>query len=1153
MQVIEGQVLISPSDITAAAACEFAWLRSLDVRLGRIDTLPEAVDPLMDRAAELGLLHEQRHLDSLTAIHGPSGVVTIDSPGGDLDALAEACEATLAALHARTPVVYQAALRDGDLRGFADFLVLDADGRYVVQDSKLARSAKVPALLQIAAYADILERHGIPIASHGVLVLGNGLESVHDLSTVIPVYRARRQALTELLTAHLVGTEVVAWGDVPACGHCAVCTEEVENHRDLLLVAGLRMTQREKLMSAGITTIDDLAAHSGPLPGIGHDTYTRLQRQARLQIRQESQSQPVYEVIDREPLTALPAPSPGDIFFDFEGDPMWQDPSDRSWGLEYLFGVIEADSGRFVTYWADDRRQERAALRNFLDYVAQRRRTWPDMHIYHYANYERHTLLRLAGQFGTGEDEVDDLLRTGALVDLYPVVRGAIQVGTRSYGLKALEPLFMPGHREGDVTSAGDSVVQYAAYCAERERGDDAAAAELRQQILDYNEQDCRSTQLLRDWLLGFAGTEPLATAPSAPHNTGSAAAEEAAVADPLWALAGDGERTPMQQGFALLAAAVGFHRREDKPFWWGHFDRLDNPPDTWADARDALLIEDCVVLQDWEKPGKKNHRRHLRARGTLQPGSCLERDRSAYLLYDWPHPAGLSDGGGTSRGHTNAEITLVAQDADSAVFEVVEALPKTADPFPQLPMAAAPTPGPSAKPLQRAIRGIASSAASGQLPTPIANLLLREPPALTTPGLPAVADDDFVGAITEAVRALDDSTLAVQGPPGSGKTHTAAHVIARLVKDDGWRVGVVSQGHSAVNHLLDGIVKAGVDPERVGKKDKPEGCLWRDVATAKTAEFLADHEGIGCVLGGTAWDFASDRVGPAQLDLLVVDEAGQFSLANTIAVSRSCQRLLLLGDPQQLPQVSQGTHPEPVDVSALGWLSQEAILPAELGYFLHTTWRMHPDLCRAVSEHSYAGRLTAHSCTSERDLRDDQRRPVTAGLIAEHVDHQGNSVMSAEEADRIAELAREALTCQWQPIPHAHHRPVLPEDVLIVAPYNAQVDLIRRTLAAQGLAGFRVGTVDKFQGQQAAMVLVSMAASSHDDVPRGMEFLLSPNRLNVAVSRAQWRTVVVHSTRLTDYLPATPERLDELGRFMKLLTTPAGEPSSPAPAPLRI
>ena len=216
MQVIEGQVLISPSDITAAAACEFAWLRSLDLRLGRIDALPDEADPLMDRAAELGLLHEQRHLDSLIALHGPAGVVTIDSPGGDLVALAEACDATLGALKAQTPVVYQAALRDGDLRGFADFLVLDEDGRYMVQDSKLARSAKVPALLQIAAYADILQAHGIPVANLGVRVLGNGQETVHDLSTVIPVYRARRQVLTQLLTDHLADSEAVAWGDVPA-------------------------------------------------------------------------------------------------------------------------------------------------------------------------------------------------------------------------------------------------------------------------------------------------------------------------------------------------------------------------------------------------------------------------------------------------------------------------------------------------------------------------------------------------------------------------------------------------------------------------------------------------------------------------------------------------------------------------------------------------------------------------------------------------------------------------------------------------------------------------------------------------------------------------------------------------------------------------
>ncbi len=378
-----------------------------------------------------------------------------------------------------------------------------------------------------------------------------------------------------------------------------------------------------------------------------------------------------------------------------------------------------------------------------------------------------------------------------------------------------------------------------------------------------------------------------------------------------------------------------------------------------------------------------------------------------------------------------------------------------------------------------------------------------------------------------------------MQGPPGSGKTHTASHVIANLVNTHRWRVGVVSQGHNAINHLLDCVAKAGVDPALVGKKDKPEECTWTDVPTKHTVNFLADHQGTGCVYGGTAWDFANaNRVEQGLFDLLVIDEAGQFSLANTIAVSRSTQRVLLLGDPQQLPQVSQGTHPEPVDQSALAWLTQEAVLPPDFGYFLHTTWRMHPDLCRAVSEHSYGGRLSAHPCTCERVMTGVHGHLVPAGVVVESLEHQGNSVASPEEAAAVAKLAREALTWQWQETPDEPGRPMTPDDVLIVAPYNAQVDLIRKTLESQGLRGFRVGTVDKFQGQEAPVVIVSMTASSHDDVPRGMEFLLSPNRVNVAVSRAQWRTIIVQSTRLIDYLPSRPERLHELGRHM-LLTTP--------------
>lgn len=1140
MQVVEDQVLISPSDITSAAACEFAWLRNLDLRLGRIEHLPDESDPLTARAADLGLLHEQRQLDAYASTFGPEGVVTIDSPGGDLKALTSACAQTLDALRAQRPVVYQAAVQDKNLRGFADFLVLNDDDEYVVQDTKLARTAKVSALLQIAAYADILASQGIPVADNGTLILGDGTQSIHDLRTVIPVYRARRQALEDLVTTHLQSISAAKWGDpsFSACGRCATCAEAAALHRDLVLIAGMRMTQRAHLNSAGINTIDDLASHVGSVPGMSGATLERLRRQAQLQIRQESEQDLPYEVIDVGSLSALPTPSPGDIFFDFEGDPMWQDPIEHTWGLEYLFGVIEADSGKFVHFWADDRRQERGALHAFLDYVAQRRRKWPDMHIYHYANYERAALLRLAGEFGEGEDEVDDLLRTGSLVDLYPIVRGSIQVGSSSYGLKALEPLFLPDKREGEVTTAGDSVIQYAAYCLEKERGDSGAADLVKQDILEYNAQDCHSTLLLRDWLLshreGEAHTSSLDDL--AETASGSKAADEAFIADPLWALAGEPPRTDTQQGFALLAAAVGYHRREEKPFWWGHFDRLDNPPDVWADARDALLMHECEVIQDWEKPQRGNHRRLLRVRGTLQPGSCLERETKAYLLYDSPHPAGMKDGGPNSRGHTNAVIELVDQDADTAVFDVVETLPRGCKAYSDHPMAAAPAPGPSAAPLQRAIAEIARrSAASGTLPTPVASLLLRQPPATSTP-LPSAQGDDFIGCITAATRALDGSTLAVQGPPGTGKTYTAAHVIAELVRNDHWRIGVVSQGHSAVNHLLDRIVEAGVDPSLVGKKDKPEDCRWTDVPTKEVAAFIDQHAQTGCVYGGTAWDFAaSDRVADHIFDLLVIDEAGQFSLANTIAVSRSAERMLLLGDPQQLPQVSQGTHPEPVDDSALGWLTQGEILPAEFGYFLSTTRRMHPRLCEAVSAHSYADQLQAHACTLDRRLVDSAGNEVCPGVVVELLDHFGNSVSSAEEAGRVAALAREALTWRWRDSADARLRPVTPADVLIVAPYNAQVELIQQELEWVGLGDFRVGTVDKFQGQEAPIVLVSMSASSHDDLPRGMEFLLSPNRTNVAVSRAQWRATLVHASRLTDYLPNRPEQLHELGRFMRL------------------
>ncbi|HEX2212365.1 MAG TPA: DEAD/DEAH box helicase, partial [Mycobacterium sp.] len=389
------------------------------------------------------------------------------------------------------------------------------------------------------------------------------------------------------------------------------------------------------------------------------------------------------------------------------------------------------------------------------------------------------------------------------------------------------------------------------------------------------------------------------------------------------------------------------------------------------------------------------------------------------------------------------------------------------------------------------------------------------------------------------AVLDLDKSYVAVHGPPGTGKTYTAARVIASLVNDHGYAVGVVAQSHSVVAHLLNKIVEAGVDGAQVAKKSSYDAAptdRFTVIGDDGHATFLAEHE--ACVIGGTAWDFANDaRVASERLDLLAVDEAGQFSLGYTIAVARAARSLMLLGDPQQLGQVSTGSHPEPVDHSALGWLMEgHDVLPAEYGYFLERTHRMHSALCRVDSALSYDNRLLPHPKTDERTLAGFE-----PGVHTRSVDHEGRSTSSPEEAEVIADEIGRLIGARWTD--EHGSRDLKQQDVLVVAPYNAQVLQVRAALEDAGLRDVLVGTVDKLQGREAAVVFVSMTASALEDIPRGMPFLLNRNRLNVAISRAMYRTVIVRSPLLTEYLPSTPAGLVDLGAFLSLAPcdTPTG------------
>ncbi|HWL60896.1 MAG TPA: TM0106 family RecB-like putative nuclease [Microbacteriaceae bacterium] len=1154
---LDAALVTSASDLTLASTCEFAFLRVLDVRLGllRQDEIPPD-DAMLVRAGRLGEVHEQRLLERYRAEHG-DGVVEVERPDREPPALREAAAGTLEALRAGAPVVYQGVLYDETdpalpFVGYVDFFVRRDDGRYRIVDTKLARRVKVTALLQLAAYHAQLERLGVPVDDTVELILGDDRSETAHIDDVRPVYRHRLARMHAIIAEHRAEGAPVAWGDdrYSADGRCKYCEGPAAAADDLVTVAGMRRTQRDKLRAAGIMTLTELAAAIGRPEGcdLPISTFERLRLQAQLQATASGDpaAPPPYLVTDPRPIVGLPAPSPGDIFFDFEGDPMYaevQPDGSQRWGLDYLFGWVDVE-GRFDARWAHTQAEEATALAEFLEVVRTRLDAHPGMHIYHYAAYERTHLLSIAARHGVGERFVDELLRRGTLIDLYPVVTGALRVGTPSYSIKQLEPLYMGDDLRSGVTNAADSVDEYVAYRAARDAGEIIEAQQILDDIADYNEYDCRSTLRLRDWVRALPEVQSA-------HHAHEDVDLDRAVFEPseldlrLQELGREADargEAPEAAAYRLAAAAIDYHRREQKSFWWDHYARLEQPAEEWEDTRGVLTIgradglSGVEILLDWHQKGKqRSPRRHLRLTGQWAPGSGAPRPGGdAFLLYPDPPPFPVL---GHRPGHRAARPAKLLPEQPDLGVDVVEILPPGTEPWSALPSHLTPGPPPRADSLVAAIEEWGArlvAAAPGWPDDAMTQLLLRRTGARPLERMRG--PDDAARAVTESLLAMDAGWLAVQGPPGTGKTYLAAQVVRRLIEDHHWAIGVTAQSHKVIENVLDGIVlDGGVDPGLVGKKRDPDGGSgnFTEIPDRAFLDFAEERAETGYVIGGTAWDLTNrGRVAAGQLDLLVIDEAGQFSLAATIATALSARRILLLGDPQQLPQVSQGIHPAPVEGSALGHvIGQAAVLPEAYGYFLAESRRMDAAVTRPVSRLAYDGRLHSHPTTVGRGLAG-----VEPGLHAVPVPHVGNATASVEEAAAVVDLVRTHLGRAWTPTPGAAPEPLGQDDVIVVTPYNAQVEQLRAALEAAGLGKVPVGTVDKFQGREAVIAIVSLAASDATEVPRGLDFLLDRNRLNVSISRAKWAAYLVHSPALLDYLPGTPDGVATLSRFFTLV-----------------
>jgi uncharacterized protein len=1140
MHVRDGHRTCSPTDLANFLACGHKSLLDLAAAKGDLHA-PEWIDPLADALRLRGEAHERRYVEALRASGRSVTDVSVAKAGGRREAL----EATRDAMRRGAEVIVQAALGDEIWFGYADVLARvetpSALGAwsYEVHDTKLAREIHGGAILQLCVYTELVgeAQDRMPDLFRIVTPAGTEVFRTSDFSAYYRTAKTRLLAMLDDSSACAAGLQAVP----PPTAHCEICrwwprcNAERRRVDHLSFVANLGRAQERELNRHGLTTLAALAHMPIPMPFKPRRgataSYEALREQARLQVAQREAKRPTFELLPLEPgvgLGALPQPTPGDLFLDLESGRFA-----REGGREYLFGLggVGVDGvWQYRAWWAFDDEDEAGAFEAVMDAISHARARDPGAHVYHFAPYEPSAFKRLMGRHGTRVVELDELLRGERFVDLFGVVRRALRAGVESYSIKQLEP-FYGFARQVELAHAGDQrrVVESAL-----ESGDSSAITPgVLEAVAGYNQDDCRSTLELRNWLerlrdgeiaRGAAMVRP--TLPASEAND-QVTARQARV-DALRArLLARREGAPVAEAEALrvLAYLIDWHHREDKVSWWEYF-RLRDLPD------EALLEEGMAVtgLTFIERLGPA-----ISAK-TGQPTKSVI-DRYGYPMQEFEIRAGaelhLRTGGkfGEVEGADRALRTIDVRKGPSQTGTH--------------PVSAFVSDHVSSDVLMAAIGRIGEAAGErgleGAAAWPAAlDLLLRRAPRVAGRDLadaPRSSDESVTHFATRIVGDLDETLLPIQGPPGSGKTHVGARMIASLVRQ-ARRVGVTATSHKVIRNLLDAVADATAAdgaPARLGHKGGAAAAGERvmefaDNVTPLTALQARDIQ----VLGGTAYLWARPEYANA-VDVLFVDEAGQMSLANVLAVSHAARRLVLLGDPQQLEQPQKGSHPDGVGVSALDHiLDGQRTMPGGRGLFLPTTWRLAPALCRATSELFYEDKLSPADGVDQVCLVGTGRFDG-AGVWMVDVPHDGNRNASDEEAEAVARLIDEirAPSAEWIDSKGQAH-PLVDADILVVAPYNAQVNRVDDRLRRAGRT-IRVGTVDRFQGQQAPVVIYTMATSGPEEAPRGLEFLYSANRLNVATSRAQAAVIIVASPKLFEPECQTPREMSLANAWCRL------------------
>ena len=1090
--------LLTPSKIAAWLDCpHYLTLKHQSDRggvAGQFQTVGSFAALLMEKGLEHEANVEASYLDAGLAVHRVD-----DKERGET--FANWAARVAGSLDTDVDVLLQMPLVHDGIRGVADFLEREVDAktgaiRWEPVDAKLARRAAKPGhILQLCFYAEALGATTGVIPLRLQVSLGSGNTEAVGFESVRPYWARLRSQLASVMAE---GPESETRPE--PCDHCSFCEfqstcEAVWRAEDSLVnVAGISQTDRTFLEAEGVSTIAALATRSEPIAQMRDARLARLRVQAELQVeaRERPEEPPPYRVISsgEDPVwgrgfACIPEPSDGDIFLDFEGHPFWR--PDR--GLFFLFGYVARGTDgewRYHESWAHDENEERERVRELIHDIRDRRAANPGMHVYHYNHTERSALESMAAEHGVAQRTLDSLIDAGAFVDLLQIVRNSIQVGVESYSLKYLEGL--TGYeRSHEIDKGAGAVLAYEAFTVDAD--DDHLRA-----IAAYNDDDVRATLALRDWLLGLRPVE------LAWRSDPELESEDADEIDQLVEdLASFGEGTPQE----LMAGLLGYWRRERRAHLAPLIGRLN------VDQTELLENESVLAglheAQEFERIGKKGARLAIPGMRLRFPPQQLERA----FTENPPSQVIFTSSDGAIRF-----VSVDKIDLDDGVLELIwnEGMQELGE----TPTAVVANDwvAPSTKwdVLLDVARQLRDPEKLGEPSMLMMRLLGREGPAFLGSGPPGGAFSDDPNELVGMVLRLDQSVLGVQGPPGTGKTYRGAQIAKALVAD-GKRVGIMAMSHHAIDNFLEEVVKVfDADPSVELRAIRKVSEVPQDELPGVT--YVKNNNKLGKddfdIIAGTSWMFAAKTIREAPVDVLLIDEAGQLALVDAVVASVAAASIVLLGDPLQLPQVAQATHPGGSGASALSHILGDAsTIPSDRGVFIEETRRMHPDVCGFISERIYEGRLSSHADCAL------QSTDAGTGLRWLRVEHHGRSTESEEESSAVLGQVRSLLGQGWTDR-DGLRRPITPSDIMVVAPYNDQVRFLRRQLWDDPLTrGVAVGTVDKFQGRQAPVVFFTMTSSSAGDMPRGAEFLFSRNRLNVAVSRAQCLAYLVCTEEL--------------------------------------